>query len=113
MEFWRVETVKGEGPYSTRAAIWCDNAYHPTPEKDGLKAVECHEIFGFKNLVHLKSWFSEDCMKTLDEFDSETFVVTLYEGTDTAIRHGGHQAVADKARLEYRWSVPVSEASTL
>lgn len=113
MEFWRVETVNGEGPYSTRAAIWCDSPYHPAPEKDGLEAVEHHEIFGFKNLIHLKSWFSEEYLEVLEECDDETFVITLYEAPETAVRHGYRQAVADKAQLKYRWSIPVSEAFNL
>lgn len=113
MQFWRIENVNGKGPYESGAAKWCDSAYHPVPEKDGLKALESHEICGFKNLVHLRGWFTDDLIEILSSSERGTFVVTLYEAPETAVRHGMHQAVADKKQLDYRWSVPVEELHTL
>ncbi len=92
IEVLRVETVTGEGPYTSGAAWKIPDCYCPArcpaPTEGGFDAIHGSQRFGFLTREQLNAWFTSNARRELADLG---FHIAYYRVNAGEVKHGEKQ----------------------
>lgn len=111
MRIYRVENVRGEGPYCANANLskmWDEHnnsKSHPCPLADSMSPVAPWEIFGFDSIEKLQDWFHG----FEEDLNVAGFAVNVYEVEEWRLNRGRKQVAFNRKMSSYVGAYSIRE----